>query len=95
LAFVIRIRTNLPFNHFHISGETSVMHACIYFAFINPLNTELNPICHLLALLGAHHILYISRIRVKPALNAPPFTHQVTAEAALPEDGADERRIAS
>ena len=28
------------------------------------LNAELNPICHLLALLGAHHILHISRIRV-------------------------------
>jgi transposase len=33
--------------------------------YFNPLNAELNPICHLLALLGAHHILYISRIRVK------------------------------
>jgi len=32
--------------------------------YINPLNTELNPICHLLALLGAHPILHISRIRV-------------------------------
>ena len=31
----------------------------------NPLNAELNPICHFLALLGAHHILYVSRIRVK------------------------------
>jgi transposase len=31
---------------------------------LNPLNTELNPICHLLALLGAHLILHISRIRV-------------------------------
>jgi hypothetical protein len=31
----------------------------------NPLNTKLNPICHLLALLGAHPVLYISRIRVK------------------------------
>ena len=30
----------------------------------NPLNGELNPICHLLALLGAHHILHVSRIRV-------------------------------
>jgi hypothetical protein len=30
----------------------------------NPLNTELNPICHLLALLAAHHILHLSRIRV-------------------------------
>jgi hypothetical protein len=32
---------------------------------INPLNSELNPICHLLALLGAHHILHVSKIRVK------------------------------
>jgi len=31
---------------------------------INPLNAELNPICHFLALLGALHILHISRIRV-------------------------------
>jgi len=31
----------------------------------NPLNAELNPICHLLALLGAHHILHVSRVRVK------------------------------
>ena len=29
----------------------------------NPLNAELNPICHLLALFGAHHILHVSRIR--------------------------------
>jgi hypothetical protein len=32
---------------------------------INPLNAGLNPICHLLALLGAHHILHVSRMRVK------------------------------
>jgi len=32
---------------------------------INPLKAELNPICHLLALLGTHHILHVSRIRVK------------------------------
>jgi len=31
----------------------------------NPLNPELNPICHLLALLGAHHIFHVSRIRIK------------------------------
>jgi hypothetical protein len=30
----------------------------------NLLNAELNPICHLLALLGAHHILHVSRVRV-------------------------------
>ena len=32
---------------------------------INPLNPELNPICYLLALLGSHHFLHVSRIRVK------------------------------
>jgi len=31
---------------------------------INPLNAELNPICHLLALLGAHHIFHVSGLRV-------------------------------
>jgi hypothetical protein len=31
---------------------------------LNPLNAELNPICHLLALLGAHHIFHVSMIRV-------------------------------
>jgi len=38
---------------FHKSGQ-----------LFNPLNTELNPICHLLALLGAHLILHVGRIRV-------------------------------
>jgi hypothetical protein len=43
-----------------------------YFFFVriipnkfNPLNADLNPICHLLAILGVHPILYVSRIRVK------------------------------
>ena len=31
---------------------------------INPLNTKLNSICYLLALLD-HHFLHVSRIRVK------------------------------
>jgi hypothetical protein len=33
---------------------------------IDPLNAELNPTCHLLAVLTAHHILHVSRIRVIP-----------------------------
>jgi hypothetical protein len=37
-------------------------------SYFNPLNSKLNPICHLLALLGAHHILHVSRIRVKGVL---------------------------
>jgi len=32
---------------------------------INPLNAELNPICHLLTLLGAHHIFHVSGLMVK------------------------------
>jgi len=32
---------------------------------INHLNAELNPSYYLLALLGAHHILHVSRIRAK------------------------------
>jgi len=43
---------------------------------LSPLNAELNPICHLLALLGAHHILHVSRIRVKEESEraSPTFT---------------------
>jgi hypothetical protein len=32
---------------------------------VNPLNAELNPFCHFLALAGAHHFVDVSRIRVK------------------------------
>ena len=38
----------------------------------NPLNAKLNPICHFQALLGARHILHVSRLRV----NLPPFDIQ-------------------
>ena len=45
------------FYHYFTNDITSLVR-------FNPLKTELNTICHLLALLGAHHILYISSIRV-------------------------------
>jgi hypothetical protein len=32
---------------------------------INPLKAELNPICYMLALLGARNILHVSGLRVK------------------------------
>jgi hypothetical protein len=38
---------------------------CFICGSINPLNAELNPICLLLALFGAHHIPHVSRITVK------------------------------
>jgi len=40
------------------------MEALRYLVF-NPLNPELYPIYYLLALLGTHHFLHVSRIRVK------------------------------
>ena len=51
--------------------------------FINPLNDELNPIRHLLALVGARHIVHISRITVKP-LNAElnPIHHLIALVGA-------------
>jgi len=39
---------------------------------LNPLNAELNLICHLLALLGAHHIFHVSGLRVKSLKFASP-----------------------
>jgi len=47
----------------HVAGSKYVK------CTINPLNYKLNPICHLLALLGAHHMLHVSRIRVNPNNN--------------------------
>jgi len=54
----------------------------------NSLNAKLNPICHLLALVGAHHILLIRRIRVKinvaktPTLNSVRFaTRQSSSDS--------------
>jgi len=46
----------------------------------------LNPICRLLALLGAHHILHVSRIRVNYlylSVNMPPYT-PISSNWALP-----------
>jgi hypothetical protein len=48
---------------------------------INPLNAELNPICHMLALLGGATIVVVSRLRVNIGLklfspaNAPFYKH--------------------
>jgi len=39
----------------------------------NPLKAKLNLICHLLALLGAHHIFHVSGLRVKSDWR---YTHQ-------------------
>ena len=41
----------------------------LQFYFFNPSNATLNPICHLLALLGAHHILHVSGLMVNNYFN--------------------------
>jgi hypothetical protein len=46
----------------------------------NPSNAELNSICHLLALLGAHPIFHVSRIRVNT--NNDPLHHTNQANMA-------------
>jgi predicted metal-dependent peptidase len=44
--------------------------------YFNPLNADLNPIRHLLALLGAHHILHVNRIRVNSKYHdLYPYVH--------------------
>jgi len=52
------------------SCQNYIMHSCTSCVShtvwgISHLNGELNNICHLLTLLGAHHILHVSRIRIK------------------------------
>ena len=61
-------RFGVAVDMFLISTSLSVV-LCRYWLqcslCLNPLNPELNPICYLLALLGAHHFLHVSSIRVK------------------------------
>jgi len=46
---------------------------CTPLTHINPLNAELNPICYLLTLLGAHHFLHVSRIKVNLIITSVKF----------------------
>jgi hypothetical protein len=54
---------------------------------INTSNAKLNPICHLLTLLGAHHILHVSRIRVnnRTTFFVAQFFHRMEQER-LPKE---------
>ena len=51
--------------HFDICTVHSLKKLTLFKNHINPLKVKLNPICHLLALLEARHILHVSGIRVK------------------------------
>jgi len=62
-AFIMSSMHDTPFPH--------VQQHIIIFG-LKPLKAELHPICHLLALLAAHHILHVSRIRVESELWPQP-----------------------
>jgi hypothetical protein len=49
----------------HSAIQSFLLQMRVSSPFLNPLNAKLNPICHLLVLLGAHPILHVSRIKVK------------------------------
>jgi hypothetical protein len=57
----------------------------------NPLNAELNPICCLLALLGAHHFLHVSRVKVNNRLVGPPRPVCTLCRTEKPPDPAENR----
>jgi hypothetical protein len=48
----------------HIHVKTNVMY-CFSDLFSNPLNTELNPMYHIMALLETHPIVHVSGVRGK------------------------------
>jgi hypothetical protein len=54
-----------PLSFFFLTVKALHLIRYVFPIAFNPLNAELNPIRHFLALLGAHHILHVSRIRVK------------------------------
>ena len=50
---------------------------------LNPLNAELNPIWYLLALLGAHHILHVSRIRVSVIISGEVHAGEICGKETI------------
>jgi len=82
VANTIKVRRNQNLNTTNgllAKMESSYVTTCFCLFFVaivrlqsssvNPLNAKLNPICHLLALLGARHILRVSRRMVKSLYN--------------------------
>ena len=67
MFFSADINSNFQYNPCDNSTttlETDLSAKTIFFSF-NPLNVELNPIRHFLALVEACHTVHVSRVRVK------------------------------
>ena len=62
---LIEGQTQCRCNAEHLKKETAPVVETLCVERINPLKAELNPICHLLALLGGATIVVVSRLRVK------------------------------
>ena len=64
---------------------------------LNPLNAELNPICHLLALLGGATIVVVSRLRVNDLYFSPSIVLVIKSKmrwaGVCSAYGGEERRI--
>ena len=58
---------------------------------LNPSNAELNPICHLLALLGGATIVVVSRLRVNKAQNVQYADFECRYSSQVP--GLNERSL--
>jgi len=64
---------------------SEIIHINFRLNMFNPLNAELSPICHLLALLGAHRILHVSKLRVNERYcSQPTATHGQSARPPPP-----------
>jgi hypothetical protein len=61
------VRLKQLIQYYNIMRDSALLSQVNGHSFVNTLNAELNSICHLLTLLGAHHILHVSRIRFKTA----------------------------
>jgi 16S rRNA U1498 N3-methylase RsmE len=54
--------------------------------FVKTVDAKLNPICHLLALLRAHHILHVIRVRVNEKFGLIKRTGENTNELHIIND---------
>ena len=68
---IILTKTCYVLHYCYYNICTPIVTYCTAVCF-NPLNAELNPICHLLALLGGATIVVVSRLRVKEMLVSAP-----------------------